>query len=235
MQYMLHIPVSTRLSIVFTLFFVSLTALAQTSNHMMIQVQAEEYVLHNLLDASDADIKVNVREIDERIQIPYCPEGYQFASPNYDSRLTNISVKVTCPSNQWFLFTHVSIQNLQQVVVTSDTLSPGAMLSSRNMKIADIDKGKIRGSTFSSMSDLAGARIKRRVRPGTILNESMLCFVCKGDRVTISAITGGLSIQVYGIAEEDGTLGETIQVRNTSSDKLVFATVSGTEEVQIKI
>ncbi len=235
MQYMKHIPISTRMSIVFTLFFVSLTAIAQSPKHQLIQAQTHDYVLNTLLDMPGENTHVSVRQLDPRIEVPECAEGYSFESTNFDNRLSNISVKVSCLSKQWFVFTHVSVQSLQQVVVTSDSLSPGSMLSSRNIEVADIDKGKLRGSTFSSVEDIAGARLKRRVRPGTILNESMLCFVCKGDRVTISAVTGGLSLQVYGIAEEDGTLGETIQVRNMSSDRLVFATVSGTEEVEIKI
>ncbi|WP_371192657.1 flagellar basal body P-ring formation chaperone FlgA [Glaciecola sp. SC05] len=235
MHYKKHIYVSTIFSIVFALFFVSLAAVAQTSPHATIQSQTEDFVRYSLFESNTGNTDIKVREIDPRIAVPNCPEGFDFESPNFDSRLSNVSVKVSCPSLQWFVFTNVSIQSLQQVVITTDTLSPGALLSSRNIEIADIDKSKIRGSTFSTIKDINGARVKRRLRPGTVLSSAMLCFVCKGDRVTISAVAGGLSIQVYGIAEEDGTLGETIQVRNMSSDKMVFATVAGTEEVTIKI
>jgi len=235
MQNLKPISLSTMSSIVFTLFFVSLVAVAQTSPHSTVEQQTKDYVRYELLQADTDNTQINVRPLDPRISVPNCDEGFIFESANFDPRLSNISVKVSCEYAQWFVFTHVAIQSMQQVVVTSDTLSPGALLSAKNMEIADIDKSKIRGSTFSSLENIQGARLKRRVRPGTILHASMLCFVCKGDRVTISAITGGLSIQVYGIAEEDGTLGETIQVRNMSSSKTVFATVSSTEEVTIKI
>jgi flagella basal body P-ring formation protein FlgA len=232
---MIHISISTKLSIVFTLFFVSLCAVAQSDRHNAIEKQTEAFVRSTLLSDANENTEIIVRAIDPRIQIPVCPEGYQFESPSYDSRSNNVSVKITCPSNQWFLFSHVSIQSMQQVVVSTQALSPGSLLSSRNIALADIEKSKIRGSSFLTVEEVQGARIKRRVREGSILNASMLCFVCKGDRVTISAISGGLSIQVYGIAEQDGTLGETIQVRNMSSDKLVIATVASTDEVQIKI
>lgn len=235
MRYMIHISLSTKLSIVFTLFLVSLCAAAQSDNHGAIQSQTEEFVRYTLLSNADENTEITVRSIDSRIQIPFCPEGYQFESPNYDSRSSNASVKITCPSNQWFLFSHVLIQTMQQVVVSTQALSPGSLLSSRNIALADIDRNKIRGSSFFSVKEVQGARIKRRVREGSILNASMLCFVCKGDRVTISAVSGGLSIQVYGVAEQDGTLGDTIQVRNLSSDKMVVATVAGTDQVEIKI
>lgn len=235
MQYIKHISLSTIFSIVFTLFFVSMVAVAKTTPQANLEQQTEEYVRYKLLVSDTQNTQITVRTIDPRIAIPVCPEGFSFNSSNFDPRLSNVSVKISCASKQWFVFTHAVIQSLQQVVVTTDTLSPGSMLSSKNIEIADIDKSKIRGSTFDAVQDISGARLKRRVRPGTILSASMLCFVCKGDRVTISAVAGGLSIQVYGIAEQDGTLGETIQVRNMSSDKMIFATVSSTEEVTIKI
>nr|WP_136249994.1 flagellar basal body P-ring formation chaperone FlgA [Ningiella ruwaisensis] len=235
MHYMTHIPLSTKLSIVFTLFFVSMAAIASQQTHRIIEKQAADFVRDSLLNSPGEDTQIEVRSIDPRIQVPVCPQGFQFESPNFDPRLSNVSVKISCPDKQWFLFTHVQVQNMKQVVVTSETLSPGAMINSGNIQLADIEQSRLRGSAFYSLEDIRGARVKRRVRPGTVLTESMLCFVCKGDRVTISAVTGSLSIQVYGVAEEDGTLGETIQVRNISSDKMVLATVAGTDEVTIKI
>lgn len=235
MQYMKHIVLSTTQRIVLTLFCLSFATIAQSSPHSILQSQTEDFVRLTLLNSADDNTDISVRDIDPRIAIPHCPEGFTFESPNFDVRLSNVSVKISCPSNNWFLFTHVAIESLQQVVITTDTLSPGAILNSSNIETADIDKSKIRGSTFSAIEDISGARIKRRVRPGTVLSSSMLCFVCKGDRVTISAVAGGLSIQVYGIAEQDGTLGETIQVRNIRSEKLILATVASTEEVTIKI
>jgi flagella basal body P-ring formation protein FlgA len=63
----------------------------------------------------------------------------------------------------------------------------------------------------------------------------MLCFVCKGDKVTIMAVSVGLSLKVSGIAQQDGNLGDTIRVQNASSKKIVSATVSSTREVSIQI
>jgi flagella basal body P-ring formation protein FlgA len=133
------------------------------------------------------------------------------------------------------LFTSVQVEQTKPVVVTSETMSPGSLLTTTNLYVADIPIDRLRGSTYSSTENLVGARLKRRVRPGQIINNGMLCFVCKGDRVTIMAISTGLQLKVSGIAQEDGNLGDTIRVQNTASKKTVSATVASTNEVSIQI
>lgn len=207
----------------------------EISEHQQLAEQVENYLLSHLDIGENNNTKILVRDIDKRINIPNCSEAFVFTSNNMHAKQSNVSVKVQCPNTQWYLFTHATVSIIQEVVVANDNLSPGSLLTKDNIQVIEIDKNKLRGSTFSSLDEILGARIKRRVRTGNIISDKMLCFVCKGDRVTIAAVSGGLSIQVYGVAEEDGVLGETIQVRNLSSDKLVYARVASTSEVHIHI
>lgn len=231
---------SAAIGIVFTCFLISFIFVPksyamQMSAHQQLAEQVEDYLLQHIdIDGSE-NTKILVREIDERINIPNCSEAFVFTSNNMQAKQSNVSVKVQCPNTQWYLFTHATVSIIKEVVVANDNLSPGSLLTKNNIQVVEIDKNKLRGSTFSSLDEILGARIKRRVRTGNIISDRMLCFICKGDRVTIAAVSGGLSIQVYGVAEEDGVLGETIQVRNLSSDKLVYAKVASTSEVQIHI
>jgi flagella basal body P-ring formation protein FlgA len=192
-------------------------------------------ILANGNNGTTNDIRVQVREIDKRINIPFCDSPFEFDTGSSNVQQSNMSVKVMCIETNWYLFMHANVAVIQKVVVTSDNLSPGTLLSSRNLKVIEIDKNKLRGSTFSSIEEVTGARIKRRTRSGNVIDDRMLCFICKGDRVTIAAVSSGLSIKVYGVAEEDGVLGDTIQVRNLSSDKLVFAKIASTSQVEIRI
>jgi len=235
MQFLKHISLSTIYSIALILFCISFTLVAKESEHTRIQLKTEEFVKQHLLNENDESIQIRVKEIDHRVKLANCSEPYLFESPNFDANKFNTSVKVSCPNTNWFVFVNVTIKKIQQVAVASDSLSPGSLLTANNIHITDIDTSRVRGSTFDNIELIEGARIKRRVRPGTVLSASMLCFVCKGDRVTISAVSGGLSIKVFGLAEQDGTLGDTIKVRNASSDRIVYATVAGANEVVIQI
>ena len=243
--------VSTNKRIVFTCFFAAFICLCampvmaenQSSNtadtRQQLQSQVYAFIEHTLIsnntrDANDI-VRIQVRDIDERIDIPFCDRPFEFTTNTDYQQQANMSIKVSCSNTNWYLFMHASVMVIQEVVVSSDNLSPGTLLSSRNLEVIEIDKNRLRGSTFSSIEQIVGARIKRRTRSGNIIDDRMLCFVCKGDRVTIAAISAGLSIKVYGVAEEDGVLGDTIQVRNLSSDKLVFAKIASTSQVEINI
>jgi flagella basal body P-ring formation protein FlgA len=197
--------------------------------HLFIQ----EKLLHHA--NNEDDIRIQVRELDSRINVPPCNSPFQFDTDVNIAKQSNVSVKVTCANNNWYLFMHANVAIVQQVVVSKENLSPGTLLSKRNVEVIEVDKHKLRGSTFNNIEEIMGARIKRRTRTGNIISDRMLCFICKGDRVTIAAVSAGLSIKVYGVAQEDGVLGDTIQVRNISSDKLVFAKIASTTIVEINI
>jgi flagella basal body P-ring formation protein FlgA len=53
--------------------------------------------------------------------------------------------------------------------------------------------------------------------------------------VTIAARVGGMQVKTTGIAQEDGTLGETIRVMNARSKKSVYGEVASTEEVVVSL
>jgi flagella basal body P-ring formation protein FlgA len=226
---------STTLAVGLTLFSVIFTSSVKASIHKTIQQQVELYVQQNAIIDSNADVNISASDIDKRIHVPKCTMPFVFEASNSNLQQTNVSVKVTCPNTTWYLFTSVQVEQTKPVVVTSETMSPGSLLTARNLYIADIPINRLRGSTFSSTENLVGARLKRRVRPGQIISNGMLCFVCKGDRVTIMAVSTGLQLKVSGIAQQDGNLGETIRVQNASSKKTVSATVASINEVSIQI
>ncbi|MFT5712890.1 MAG: flagella basal body P-ring formation protein FlgA [Glaciecola sp.] len=228
-------PLSTVLGLVLTYFLMIFTPSANASLHQSIQHQAALYVQQHVFIDNNADVNIQAAELDTRIHIPPCTAPYQFESSDSSLKQSNVSVKVTCPNTNWYLFTSVQVEQTKPVVVTSETMSPGSLLTNKNLYVADVPLNKLRGSTYSSTENLVGARLKRRVRPGQIINDGMLCFVCKGDKVTIMAVASGLSLKVSGIAQQDGNLGDTIRVQNTASKKTVSATVSSTSEVSIQI
>jgi len=235
MQINISNSLSTALGIGLTYFLMIFTTAANASIHQTIQHQAELYVQQNAFIDNSADVNIQAAEVDSRIHIPACKAPFQFESSDSSLKQSNVSVKVICPDTNWYLFTSVQVEQTKPVVVTSETMSPGALLTKKNLYIADIPINRLRGSTYSDTENLVGARLKRRVRPGQIINDGMLCFVCKGDKVTIIAVASGLSLKVSGIAQQDGNLGDTIRVQNSASKKTVSATVSSTSEVSIQI
>jgi flagella basal body P-ring formation protein FlgA len=224
------------------------SATSESDHHTFLRDEVRTFLFDKLEQSSldyqsnsadsdtNNDIQVKVRNIDKRIVVPRCASGFNFELGSDIFQQTNQSIKVSCIDKpSWYLFVHASVAVMQDVVVSRDNLSPGSLLSKRNLEVISIDKNRLKGSVFSDIAQVAGARIKRRMRSGNIIDDRMLCFVCKGDRVSIAASRGGLSVKVFGVAEQDGVLGDTIQVRNISSDKLVYGRVTSTSEVQVSI
>ena len=121
------------------------------------------------------------------------------------------------------------------IVVTRGAVSPGTVLTSSNLSIAKVDVRKLRFTAFTDVDALIGARVKRRITDGQALQSNMLCFVCKGDRITITAEVAGMKVKTAGIAQQDGVVGDNIKVVNASSQKAIVARVASSDEVVIHL
>jgi len=203
--------------------------------HQLVQEVAENYVLQNATYDEFSEINISVRELDERVQVPACPVDLVANSSEQSLKQSNITVKVSCPSNGWFHYISAKIIELQEVVVVTDTTAPGTVLTKEHLKVIKMDKKRLRGGTFADKESLVGARLKRRTRMGNPITPRMLCFVCKGDSIVITAKLSGLEIKTGGIAQQDGNLGDTITVKNKRSKKLIEAEVANIREVRVQI
>lgn len=148
---------------------------------------------------------------------------------------SSVTVKVRCPSNDWFIYLSVKVDEVQPVVVPNTALSPGTILTKENLQVVDVNKKRLRSTTYQSTEDLIGARLKRRSRPGQPISPNMLCFVCKGDAIVIVAQAGNMQIKTSGIAEQDGNIGDTIIVKNKRSKKRIGAKVVSIKQVEVQI
>lgn len=193
--------------------------------HQQVSIAAENFVKQARLSEGAENISVSAFPLDKRIKLAGCSTPYQFALSNKETIQTYSTVKVTCPESSWFVFINVKVEELKRTVITAETLSPGSLLTQQNLSIADINANKLRHTTYSEIIDLEGARLKYRVRSGQPITPNMVCFVCKGDVITLAAKVQGLSISTKGIAQQDGNRGDTIKVKNSRSDKVVLAKV----------
>ena len=204
--------------------------------HEKVQQGAQKYLM-SVLSPSDEDTNIDIRivKIDDRISIPQCPTGFQYYASDEALKQSYISVRVSCQNNDWYLFTSSQVSRTKQIVVTSGAVSPGTVLGADNLTLADVDIRRLRYTAFTDLNSLIGARMKRRVVDGQAIQSNMLCFVCKGDRITIKAHIGTMAVKTAGIAEQDGVIGDTIRVTNTSSQNTVIAEVASAKEVVVHL
>ena len=204
--------------------------------HNVVHEGVRNYLL-SVLNADDdnTNININIVQIDDRINIPQCESGFQYNVSSEALNQSYMSVRVSCNNNDWYLFTSAQINRTKKIVVTSGAISPGTVLSAENLTLADVDIRRLRSTTFSNIEDVVGARIKRRIVDGQAIQSNMLCFVCKGDQITITASMSGMAVKTSAIALQDGVIGDTIKVINSSSQKTVMAEVASAQEVVVHL
>lgn len=218
------------------LSLISLTSIAGPTLHEQIEKGAEQYLKNVLLNVdADTSIDVEIVKIDDRIKIPRCPSGYEYHASEESLRQSYVSVRVSCGNNDWYLFTSGQVTKTKEIVITYGALSPGTVLTASNLTVANVDIRRLRHTAYSEVDDLIGARIKRRVANGQAIQANMLCFVCKGDRITITAEVSGMEVKTAGIAQQDGVIGDNVKVLNASSQKAIIARVASPEEVVIHL
>ena len=180
-------------------------------------------------------VTITVSKIDSRITIPKCAETFSFSTDKEALDKRQFSVRIGCKSVDWYTYSSVRVTYTKDVVVTKGTISPNTILSANNLRIEQIDVNSAKHTGFESIEEVVGARMKYRVRDGQPIQRRMLCYVCEGDRITIAARAGTMEVKTSGIAQQDGTIGETIEVVNTRSKKSVFAQIKNTQEVVVNL
>lgn len=189
--------------------------------------------------ADGAKVKITPQSLDSRLTPPLClPPIKAELATNRAIKRTN-TVKISCDSPQldypWQIFLSVRVDILYPVVVARETLGPGDLLSSGDVSVQYVDQTYLRGQQFDTVEQVIGTRVKRRIPPNQPIFSNNLCFVCKGDIVSIFARSQTLVIKTVGEALRDGNLGDRIRIKNTNSNKSLHATVIGVGEVEVRM
>ncbi len=83
--------------------------------------------------------------------------------------------------------------------------------------------------------EAVGQQARHRITPYHPIRNTDLqqkTAVTKGKQVTIKFVRGDLSIKSYGEAQEAGSIGQRIRVRNIDSNKIISATVHDEDTVE---
>lgn len=92
-------------------------------------------------------------------------------------------------------------------------------------------------SAVSPSTPVQGMRARKALRAGDVLcAEDMEPKppVSRGERVLVHSSSGLVTVVVNGIAEQDGNVGDRLQIRNPGSGELYVASVSAEGEVVVR-
>lgn len=155
-----------------------------------------------------------IDEIDRRIALPGCAKLEAFLSPG-SQLIGKTSVGVRCnETNGWSIFVPVQIKISQNLLVSVRQLPLGHLLQEQDIAIQTTDISKASG--FTDPKQVIGKVLRYGITAGQILREDMLrqpYSVMQGQTVQVATQGSGFSIRNEGVALNNASEGQTVQVR----------------------
>ncbi|MOA51381.1 flagellar basal body P-ring biosynthesis protein FlgA [compost metagenome] len=91
---------------------------------------------------------------------------------------------------------------------------------------------------LTSLDSLAGAEAVRDLAPGTVLTAQMFKIppvIKQGAIVTVTLVTGDITLITSAQARSNGAVGQVIKVMNLDSKREFTARVIGPDRVEVKL
>ena len=203
-----------------------------------ISATAERFVYEQAA-ASGRDIVVTAGFLDPRLKLPHCGDALDVVLRPQAELVGRVVVGVRCTGqNPWKVYLPVYVGVMEKVFITARQLPrehivvPGDVVAERR------DVSALRGDYVPASADIVGSYVTRSLGTGLVLRPSALrdrILVEKGQTVVLSMHSDLVSIQVAGIAHADGAANQRIQVRNTTSGKLVEGRVLSQGVVDVSL
>lgn len=178
----------------------------------------------------EAEIEVSVGRLDGRLRLPACTVPLATELPPGAEALGAVAVGVRCTAPAWSLFVPARVAIKRPVVVLAVSRPRGATLAAADLALEPRDIAGLAGGFITDPAELVGKTLRRTLQARAVLLPSHAAapeLVRRGERVTLQAAAGTISVQVEGEALADGALGERVRVRNLATRRVVEGTVGG--------
>lgn len=129
------------------------------------------------------------------------------------------------------------LEAMAEVVTAVVTLHKGDVVTDSSLVMQQQDIGGLE-NPFTAKEQILGMQVARTVNAGTVLEQAHIvlpAIIKGGEMVKILARKGALQLSTSGLAKTDGRLGEIIQVKNISSNKLIHCRVDGPGIVSVEL
>ncbi|NOT85532.1 MAG: flagellar basal body P-ring formation protein FlgA [Methylococcaceae bacterium] len=168
--------------------------------------------------------------LDPRLQLSVCEQPLEAFSATQTIKPGRNAISVKCNSmKSWSLYVSAQVKVYQDVVTLTRPVKRGEILTEDMLSIKRVDISQFSTPLIHDLNVAAHKQAAHNLSQGAILNErdiTQAILIKRGENVTISSSNPSLSIQMQGIAQMDGVQGQTIRVKNTSSDKIISGVVT---------
>lgn len=194
---------------------------------------AQQFVASQIEVPKLGKLEVTAANIDSRLNFAACHDGMSASIPGKQTLDKRVTLLVTCDKENWQTYIPVDIRIVTPIVVAKRPLARDMRLSENDLSIQWTNARLARGKTYSDITQLIGAKVKRNVNLSDPIQRHDICMVCKGDSVTMLTGNQNFTIVTNGVALTEGIIGSSVKVSNVSSNKIVDGKISAVGQVTI--
>lgn len=215
---------------------------AGNSGHQQIREAVERFIadMHGP-STSEQRVEIVVSSIDPRLPIPACdlPLQTQLGQQSGQNQAVvgRVNVRVECQGSvPWSKYVPVLVRVFAPVLMSTRPLARGDVLGATDVELAEADLSTLRQSYLQDSTLAIGMEVKRALPANTVIGREALAqplLIKRGDTVVMSAKSGPVTIRQQGVAMQNGELGAQIPVRNSNSDIVVRAVVTGPGQADV--
>jgi len=128
------------------------------------------------------------------------------------------------------------IKVFDDVVITAVPLAYHEMIDDKDVRVARRDISSLSSKPFTQVDDVVGRQIVRSIEANEVLTQKLLeqpTLIKRGSSITLVYESGSLRVETAGTAEEGGKAGDFIQVKNSSSGKVLRGVVLNARSVRV--
>ncbi|MEI7839497.1 MAG: flagellar basal body P-ring formation chaperone FlgA [Methylococcaceae bacterium] len=218
-----------RLMLVFVSAFITTNAPhaePQWQTHESIYDIVKSYVAQNI-NTTAAEYEITVLPLMNRLNLPLCSQPIEGFAPNLP-KAGRMSISVRCNgAKKWAIFVSATITPFENVVILTQPLQHGDTVTNQAI-LARKDVSQLHNNYLTQLSQIMNKQVLRNLPVGTIVTAKDLVepkLVKRGDRVLITSNQAGITIKMNGVAESDGSKGQTIRVKNQNSARIINAVI----------
>jgi flagella basal body P-ring formation protein FlgA len=181
--------------------------------------------------AASADTTIDVGALDPRARLPLCvaPLQVQYASAAGNSQ--HLLLNIRCPesTSAWSIYVPATLHSRQSVAVLARPVPLNGTLQAGDIRMEIRDTAALGGGYFTDAEQLVGQVVGLQLVPGLPIPQNAVkapLAVRRGQTVTLLADGSNVQVAMHGQALADAALGQSLQVKNLSSKRVVEGTVT---------
>lgn len=177
-----------------------------------------------------ARVEVEAGALDSRLALAACGQPIRVAA-DLARQQARVNARVSCSApSPWNLYVPVEIRVYRPVLVATRELRRGEAIGEGDVALEERNALAAGAPPLTQVEDVAGHSARRNIAANSVLSASLIelpVLVRRGDRLGVSARSGGITVQIGGEALGTARLGERVRVRNLQSGRIIDAVVTG--------